>query len=111
MSVHLFDGWFDRESSSKNLIRYELNEMLARARFEHKARLTPTAPEALPIHRYWSRTCSLMGTSGMTEITIPRTRLEAPNGKTTHGRICTPCRSASHRLLPTSRWRRIKKLT
>jgi hypothetical protein len=37
-------------------------------------------------HRHGSRTRSLMGTFGKTEITVPRARLETPDGKTTEWR-------------------------
>jgi transposase-like protein len=88
-SPHLFDDWVDaieveiRERAREfiqELIREELETALARPRY---GRQTKDAASAVVGHRHGSRTRTLMGTFGKTEISIPRARLAGPDGKTT----------------------------
>jgi putative transposase len=91
-AVHLFDDWFDpietglREQVRvfiEELIRGELDAALARPRYarqvEHKAR----ASLGLVGHRHGSRRRTLTGTFGTQQITVPRARIERPDGTTT----------------------------
>jgi putative transposase len=93
-AVHLFDNWFDPIESGvrervrefiEELIRNELDGVLARPRYERQAKGEAAGNGAGGVagHRHGSRTRSLTGTFGKTEITVPRARLEAPDGKTT----------------------------
>jgi transposase-like protein len=88
----VFDSWFDpieaalrgrARSFIEELIRSELDAVLARPRYGR-----PGADRSAGVagHRHGSRTRSLMGTFGKTEIDVPRARLETPNGKTTEWR-------------------------
>ena len=88
-SPHLFDDWIDpievevRERVREfiqELIREELEAALARPRY---GRPTKDAASAVVGHRHGSRTRTLTGTFGKTEISIPRARLAGPDGKTT----------------------------
>jgi transposase-like protein len=92
--VHLFDNWFDPIESGvrgrvrefiEELIRNELDGVLARPRYGRQAKGEADSNGAGGVagHRHGSRTRSLTGTFGKTEITVPRARLEAPDGKTT----------------------------
>src|SRR5215212_7114174 len=90
----LFEDWFDpietglREKVRgfiEAMIRSELDAVLARPRYArqrtgaHEANM----PTGVPGHRHGSRTRTLMGTFGPTEISVPRARLVTPEGKTT----------------------------
>ena len=92
-SAHLFDNWFDPIESGirervrgfiDELIRKELDEALARPRYGRREKSAAGAggEAGLAGHRHGSRTRSLTGTFGKVEITVPRARLEAANGKT-----------------------------
>jgi putative transposase len=61
-----------------------LDGVLARPRYG-RAKNSADADDAAGVagHRHGSRTRSLTGTFGKTEITVPRARLAAPDGKTT----------------------------
>jgi putative transposase len=90
---HLFDNWFDPIESGirerirgfiDELIRQELDEALARPRYGRRPKGADTeSAEGVAGYRHGSRTRSLTGTFGKVEITVPRARLEAGNGKTT----------------------------
>ena len=93
-AVHLFDNWFDpietcvRERVREfieELIRSELDAALARPRYGRQAKGVGGSDGAKGVvgHRHGSRTRSLMGTFGKTEISVPRARLVAADGKTT----------------------------
>ena len=58
--------------------------MLARPRYGRLAKWVDGADSAAGVagHRHGSRTRSLMGTFGKTEIAVPRARLETPDGQT-----------------------------
>jgi putative transposase len=86
----LFDNWFDpietalRERARnfiEELIYGELTAALDRPRYGRRG--IKESPSALVGHRHGSRTRSLTGTFGTTEITVPRARIEGENGTTT----------------------------
>jgi putative transposase len=90
-SAHLFDNWFDPIESGvrdrvrafiEELIRCELDEALARPRYA-RVKDADNRPANIVGHRHGSRTRSLVGSFGKTEITVPRARLETSHGKTT----------------------------
>ena len=92
-AVHLFDDWFDPIETGvrervrefiQELIYGELDGALARPRYG-RAKSSAGADDAAGVagHRHGSRTRSLTGTFGKTEITVPRARLAALDGKTT----------------------------
>src|SRR5262245_16429207 len=93
-AVHLFDNWFDPIETGvrervrefiEELIRNELDAVLARPRYGRQTKSAADSNSAGGVagHRHGSRTRSLTGTFGKTEITVPRARLAAPDGKTT----------------------------
>jgi transposase-like protein len=66
------------------LIHQELDEALARPRYGRRPKDAGEESAARVVgHRHGSRRRSLTGTFGQVEITVPRARLEAGNGKTT----------------------------
>jgi len=93
-AVYLFDDWFDPIEAGlrdrvrdfiETMIRTELDAALARPRYARR----PDASDGgdgvnagVAGHRHGSRTRTLMGTFGSTEITVPRARLKAGDGKT-----------------------------
>jgi putative transposase len=88
-SCHLFDDWFDPIETGvrervrdfiEEMIRDELDEALSRRRYGRQAK---GAAGAVVGHRHGSRTRSLTGTFGKTEIAVPRARLAGPDGRTT----------------------------
>ena len=92
-AVQLFDDWFDPIETAvrervqeviEELIHGELDGALARPRYGRLAKRVDGSgsPAGVAGHRHGSRTRSLMGTFGKTEITVPRARLETPDGKT-----------------------------
>ena len=94
---HLFDNWFDPIESGirervrgfiEEMIRAELDEVLARPRYGRREKSAEGAESAAGAagHRHGSRTRSLMGTFGKVEITLPRARLAAADGKTAEWR-------------------------
>jgi len=97
-SADLFDNWFDPIESGirervrgfiDELIRGELDEVLARPRYGRREKGSTDGVEGesgVVGHRHGSRRRSLTGTFGKVEITVPRARLEAGNGKTTEWR-------------------------
>ena len=93
-AARLFEDWFDPIESGlrervrgfiEEMIRAELDAVLARPRYarQHTGAENASTPGDLPGHRHGSRTRTLMGTFGPTEITVPRARLVTPEGKTT----------------------------
>jgi putative transposase len=94
---HLFDNWFDPIESGirervrgfiEEMIRVELDEVLARPRYGRREKSAERAESAAGAagHRHGSRTRSLTGTFGKVEITLPRARLAAADGKTVEWR-------------------------
>ena len=90
-AAHLFDNWFDPIESGvrervrgfiEELIRCELDAALARPRYG-RAKNADGGPANLVGHRHGSRTRSLTGSFGKTEITVPRARLQTRDGNTT----------------------------
>jgi transposase-like protein len=90
-AAQLFDNWFDpiengvRErvrSFIEELIRCELDAALSRPRYG-RAKHADSGPASIVGHRHGSRTRSLVGSFGRTEITVPRARLQTSDGKTT----------------------------
>ena len=91
---HLFDDWFDPiESGIRDRVRElieqmicsELDAVLSRPRYGRRAKPAEGGDVAAGVagHRHGSRVRTLMGTFGKTEITVPRARLNASDGKTT----------------------------
>jgi len=90
-ATHLFDNWFDPIESGvrervrgfiEELIRRELDAALARPRYG-RAKNTASGPVNLIGHRHGSRTRSLTGSFGKTELTVPRARLQTRDGNST----------------------------
>src|SRR5687768_4165731 len=88
-AASLFQDWFDPIESGlrervrgfiEEMIRSELDAVLARPRY---GRLDRGAPTGIAGHRHGSRTRTLLGTFGPTEITVPRARLDTGQGRTT----------------------------
>ena len=88
-AVRLFDDWFDPIESGlrdrvrefiEGMIRAELDAVLARPRYARRG----VGEERAGVTGHWhgSRTRSLMGTFGPSEITVPRARLAAGDGTT-----------------------------
>jgi putative transposase len=91
-SAYLFDDWFDpietglREqvrSFIEELIRGELDTALARPRYARQVEPEGGAVPGLVGHRHGSRTRTLTGTFGAQQISVPRARIERPDGTTT----------------------------
>lgn len=89
-AAELFDNWFDPIESGvrdrvrgfiEELIRCELDEALARPRYA-RGKDADSRPANIVGHRHGSRMRSLTGSFGKTEITVPRARLQAGDGKT-----------------------------
>ncbi|WP_245313280.1 transposase, partial [Bradyrhizobium macuxiense] len=87
----LFDDWFDPIEGAvrervrefiEELIRDELDTLLARPRYEHRKADQEEASTAVTGHRHGSRTRSLTGSFGPVEIAVPRARLDSPDGTT-----------------------------
>jgi transposase-like protein len=92
MAVDLFDNWFDPIETEvrarargfiEELIRGELDDALARPRYQRVKTAADEGRAAASGHRHGSRTRSLTGTFGPIEIAVPRARLKAAEGKTT----------------------------
>jgi putative transposase len=91
-SFPLCDNWFDPIEAGirdrvreliEEMIRGELDAVLARPRYGRRAK-DMNGEDVLGAsgHRHGSRTRTLMGTFGKTEIAVPRARLNTPDGKT-----------------------------
>src|ERR1700741_3708402 len=92
MAVDLFDNWFDPIEPEvrarvrgliEELIRSELDDALARPRYERSKKAADEGRATVTGHRHGSRTRSLTGTFGPIEIALPRARLDSPDGATT----------------------------
>jgi putative transposase len=93
-AVYLFDDWFDPIEAGlrdrvrdfiETMIRTELDAALARPRYARQPEASgggDGAAAGVAGHRHGSRTRTLMGTFGSTEITVPRARLDAGDGTT-----------------------------
>ena len=101
-TAQLFENWFDPIEAAvrdrvhgfiQAMIEAELDEALSRTRYARHAKACPgsrsetdgetAAGDALLRgHRHGHRSRSLMGTFGETLISVPRARIEAPDGKT-----------------------------
>lgn len=90
----LFDSWFDPiehavrdrvRSFIEELIEGELASVLARPRYGRRAQDSGCAETSAGVagYRHGSRTRTLTGTFGRTEIAVPRARLMQPDGGTT----------------------------
>jgi len=90
----LFDSWFDPiehavrdrvRSFIEELIEGELASVLARPRYGRRGKDSGCVESSAGIagHRHGSRTRTLTGTFGRTEIAVPRARLMQPDGGTT----------------------------
>jgi putative transposase len=88
---HLFDDWFDpietgiRErvrSLIEEMIRGELDAVLSRPRYGRRAQDAEAGDAVVTGHRHGSRTRTLTGTFGKTEIAVRRARLNTSDGKT-----------------------------
>jgi transposase-like protein len=99
-SPALLDDWFDPIEAGlrervrgfiEEMIRDELDEVLARPRYGRRQKIPCGDEEAKVVvgHRHGSRERSLTGTFGKTQITVPRARLEQPDGTTTEWRSGT----------------------
>jgi putative transposase len=108
-SAQLFEDWFDPIEAAvrdrvhgfiQAMIEAELDEALSRTRYARHAKACPGSRSETPDgeaagdvplcgHRHGHRSRSLMGTFGETLISVPRARIEAPNGKTTEWRSKT----------------------
>ena len=94
-SAQLFHDWFDPietgvrdrvRSFIEDMIEAELETALSRPRYGRPAKAqneTDTVPAGRGGHRHGHRTRSLMGTFGPVQISVPRARLNTPDGKTT----------------------------
>ena len=87
-AAQLFDNWFDPIESGlrervrgfiEEMIRGELDAALDRPRYG-RAKNADGGPASLVGHRHGSRTRSLTGSFGKTEITVPRARLQTRDG-------------------------------
>jgi putative transposase len=92
MAVGLFDDWFDPIETEvrarsrqfiEELIRGELDDALARPRYQRSKKAADEGSAAVTGHRHGSRTRSLTGTFGPIEIAVPRARLSTAEGGTT----------------------------
>jgi len=92
MAVDFFDNWFDPIETEvrararefiEELIRGELDDALARPRYQRSKNAADDNRAAVTGHRHGSRTRSLTGTFGPIEIAVARARLNTAEGKTT----------------------------
>jgi len=99
-SPALLDDWFDPIEAGlrervrgfiEEMICEELDGVLARPRYGRRQKTAAEDDEAEAVigHRHGSRERSLTGTFGKTRITVPRARLEQPDGTTTEWRSGT----------------------
>src|ERR1041385_1101521 len=91
LAVDLFDNWFDPIETEvrararefiEELIRGELDDALARPRYQRSKKAADEGRGGGTGHRHGSRTRSLTGTFGPVEIEVPRARLNTPEGGT-----------------------------
>jgi putative transposase len=91
-AVYLFDDWFDPIEAGlrdrvrdfiETMIRTELDAALARPRYARRPEASDGGATAgVAGHRHGSRTRTLTGTFGKTEIAVPRARLKCDDGTT-----------------------------
>ncbi len=90
-AVDLFDNWFDPIETEvrararqfiEELMRGELDEALARQRYQRSKKAANEDGATVTGHRHGSRRRSLTGTFGPVEIEVPRARLNTPEGGT-----------------------------
>jgi len=90
-AVYLFDDWFDPIEAGlrdrvrdfiETMFRSELDAALARPRYARRPATREGGGGGVSGHRHGSRTRTLTGTFGKTEITVPRARIEVGDGKT-----------------------------
>jgi putative transposase len=101
VSPLLLEDWFDPLETQvrngvrlliENIIRSELDEVLSRPRYGRQPATGENSNAAgVAGHRHGSRNRTLMGTFGKTEITVPRARLNTPDGRTTEWRSEALC--------------------
>src|ERR1700737_2863736 len=97
-AIHLLDDWFDPievglrdrvREFIQAMIEAELEAALSRPRYARRPKeASENADGASGVtgHRHGHRSRSLLGTFGRVEITVPRARLDAAEGKTTEWR-------------------------
>jgi putative transposase len=87
----LFDDWFDPIEAAvrdrarqfiEEMIHGELDAVLARPRYGRSKAASEEERAGVAGHRHGSRRRSLTGTFGPIEISVPRARLNTPEGKT-----------------------------
>lgn len=87
----LFDDWFDPIEAGlrervrgfiETMLKAELDAVLARPRYGRQPVMRSNETGGVAGHRHGSRTRTLTGTFGATEIAVPRARLDAGDGKT-----------------------------
>ena len=90
-AVCLFDDWFDPIEAGlrdrvrdfiETMIRTELDAALARPRYARRPAAGEGAEACVAGHRHGSRTRTLTGTFGKTEISVPRARIDTGDGTT-----------------------------
>lgn len=88
---YLFDNWFDPIEAGlrervrgfiETMLETELDAVLARPRYGRQPAARSDETTGVAGHRHGSRTRTLTGTFGTTEITVPRARLDAGEDKT-----------------------------
>lgn len=111
-AAHLFDNWFDPVETGlqervrgflQEMLEAELDEALARARYKRRPRPNEAAEGAARItgHRHGRRPRSLLGTLGKVDISVPRARLNTPDGRTTEWKSQVLRTYRAARSLPT----------
>jgi putative transposase len=94
-TAYLFDDWFDPIEAGlrdrvrdfiETMIRSELEAALGRPRYSRQPAASDGAAAGVAGHRHGSRTRTLTGTFGSSEITVPRARLDAGKGTTSEWR-------------------------
>ncbi|UVK36042.1 IS256 family transposase (plasmid) [Mesorhizobium sp. AR10] len=88
---YLFDNWFDPIEAGlrervrgfiETMLETELDAVLARPRYGRQPAARGDETTGVAGHRHGSRTRTLTGTFGTTELTVPRARLDAGEDKT-----------------------------
>ncbi|UVK36000.1 IS256 family transposase (plasmid) [Mesorhizobium sp. AR10] len=88
---YLFDNWFDPIEAGlrervrgfiETMLETELDAVLARPRYGRQPAARSDETTGVAGHRHGSRTRTLTGTFGTTELTVPRARLDAGEDKT-----------------------------
>ena len=88
-AVYLFDDWFDPIEAGlrdrvrdfiETMFRSELDAALSRPRYARQPAASDGVAAGITGHRHGSRTRTLTGTFGSSEITVPRARIDAGDG-------------------------------